>query len=178
MKIACVLADDFEDSELRIPLDRLRDAGVTVEVIGANKGEELVGKRGKERVRVALAIDDVSVEDYDGLLIPGGYSPDRLRQDERFVELARAFALADKLVAAVCHGPQLLVTADVVRGRRMTAWRTVQKELEEAGADVVDEPVVIDRNFITSRQPADLEAFSAAILRHLGAGPEAPGQAP
>lgn len=121
-------------------------------------------------MRADKGIDEVRVDDYDCLFIPGGYSPDQLRADPRFVAFTRDFVRSGKLVAAVCHGPQLLITADVVRGRTMTAWRTVQVDLRLAGASVRDEPVVIDGNLITSRQPDDLEAFSQAILDHLGAG--------
>lgn len=173
MRIACILAADYEDSELRVPYDRLVAAGHTVDIIGARAGEELAGKKGKERVRTTHGIDDVRTGDYDALLIPGGYSPDKLRADDRFVDLVREFDRAGKLIAAVCHGPQLLITADLVRGRTLTAWKTIQVDLERAGARVLDREVVVDRNFITSRKPDDLEVFAREIIARLGAQPHA-----
>ena len=109
----------------------------------------------------------------DGLLIPGGQSPDHLRADPRMVEFVKAFDRAGKLVAAVCHGPQLLIAAHLVKGRTLTAWQTVQDDLQQMGATVKDEPVVKDRNWITSRKPDDLEAFSAAIVEELEGGSDA-----
>lgn len=167
-KVACLLAADFEDSELRIPVDRLRAAGYAVEIIGARAGERLAGEKGRESVVTDLGIDDAAVADYEGLLIPGGYSPDKLRADERFVAFVREFDRTGRPLAAVCHGPQLLLAAELQRGRTLTAWKTVQGDLRQAGAEVRDEPVVVDGNWITSRQPADLEAFSAKLIEELG----------
>ncbi len=172
MKIACIVASGFEDSELRIPMERLRAAGHEVVIVAADEGAELVGKKGKERVTADRGIDDVHARDYDLLLIPGGHSPDALRIDPRFVELVKDFDKAQKPIAAVCHGPQLLIAARLVRGRKLTAWPTVQEDLRQAGADVEDREVVIDRNWITSRKPADLDAFARAILERLGHGAE------
>src|ERR1700757_2431299 len=138
MHVACVLADDFEDSEFRGPHDALRKAGHDVTVVGLKAGTELRGKKGKERVTADRGIDQVSAGDFDALLIPGGYSPDHLRADRRMVDFARAFFANERPVFAICHGPQLLMTARVVRGRRMTAWMTVQDDLSQVGADVVD----------------------------------------
>jgi deglycase len=172
MRIACILDEGFEDSEFRIPVDRLRAAGHEVEVIGKKKGAAIEGKLEKEKVKVEREIGDADPDDYMALLIPGGYSPDHLRIDERFAEFVRRFDEEGKLIAAVCHGPQLLITADLVRGRTMTAWPTIQVDLKRAGAHVVDEEVTIDGNLITSRKPDDLEAFSRAIIAALGAGEE------
>ncbi|MBI4511285.1 MAG: type 1 glutamine amidotransferase [Deltaproteobacteria bacterium] len=167
MNIACILAEGFEDSELRIPLNRLTAAGHRVVIIGKQKGEELVGKRGKERVRADESIDAADPGDYQALLIPGGKSPEHLRADERFVRFVQRMDEEGKLVAAVCHGPQILLTAGLVRGRTMTAWKTVQVDLRQAGAHVVDREVVVDENLVTSRKPDDLEAFSREILNEL-----------
>ena len=171
MRIACVLAEGFEDSEFKVPYDEFRKAGHDVVVIGTKKGEKLVGKQGKEKVKAELAIDEARPDDFDALFIPGGHSPDQLRSDERFVDFARAFA--DKPILAICHGPQLLITADLVRGRRMTAWKTVQIDLENAGADVVDEQVVVDAQLVTSRKPDDIPAFVRASLDLLREGANA-----
>ncbi len=166
-KVACLLGPGFEDSELRIPYDRVRKEGYQVDIIGPKAGMELKGYRGKEAVKADKGIDEVRPEDYIGLLIPGGYSPDHLRVDPRFVELVKRFDALKRPLAAVCHGPQLLLSARLVRGRTLTAWPTVQVDLELAGADVKDEPVVIDQNWITSRKPEDLEQFSEAFVQAL-----------
>ena len=166
-KVACLLASGFEDSEFRIPYDRLRAAGYTVEIIGVRAGEELKGYRGKETVKAEKAIDEVKPQDYQALLIPGGQSPDHLRADPRVVQFVKAFDALKRPIAAVCHGPQLLLSARLVKGRTLTAWKTVQDDLEQAGAKVLDQPVVIDQNWITSRQPEDLEKFSEALIQAL-----------
>jgi protease I len=169
-----VLAEGFEDSEFKKPYDAFRDAGHEVVVIGKNKGDKIEGKNGKEKAKADLGIDDARPEDYQALFIPGGHSPDMLRAEPKFVEFVKAFA--DRPILAICHGPQLLITAEMVEGRRMTAWKTVQVDLENAGADVVDEEVVVDDNLVTSRKPDDIPAFidrSLALLRQ-GADLHAP----
>jgi protease I len=168
MRVACLLGPEFEDSEFQIPVDRLRAAGYRVEVIGTERGIDLKGHKGRVTAMVDRDIDQANVDDYDLLLIPGGHSPDNLRADRRFVEFVRAFEQTGKPIAAVCHGPQLLAAADLVKGRTLTAWKTVQHDLSQMGAHVKDEPVVTDRNWITSRQPGDLEMFSKAVLGALG----------
>ncbi|MBS2032731.1 MAG: type 1 glutamine amidotransferase [Deltaproteobacteria bacterium] len=174
-KIACILGDGFEDSEFRVPYDRLQSQSFYVEIIGKQVGEVLTGKRGHEKVRAEIGIDDARVEDYDLLLIPGGHSPDHLRADPRFVAFVRDFDAAGKPIAAVCHGPQLFLSAGLQRGRTLTAWPTVQSDLREAGANVKDEQVVEDGNWITSRKPDDLQAFSDAIVRRLDTQLPQPG---
>ena len=178
-KVACLLAAGFEDSEFRIPYDRLRQAGYQVDIIGMKAGEKLQGEKGKETATTSLGIEDADVDQYIGLLIPGGYSPDKLRADDRFVQFVREFDATKRPLAAVCHGPQLLLSADLVRGRTLTAWKTVQGDLRQAGARVVDQQVVVDDNWITSRKPDDLQAFSAKLLEELGELEERSGvQAP
>ena len=167
MRIACVLGQGFEDSEFRVPYDRLKEEGYQVDVIGVKAGEELKGYKGKEKVKVEKSIDQVKTEDYDALLIPGGQSPDHLRADRRMVEFVKKFDQAGKPIAAVCHGPQLLIAAHLVKGRTLTAWQTIQDDLRQIGATVKDEPVVRDRNWITSRKPDDLQQFSDAIVEEL-----------
>jgi protease I len=162
MHIACVLAPGFEDSEFRVPYDRFRAAGHEVTIIGLQGNQKLAGKRGREKVKSDVGIEDVRPGDFDALFIPGGHSPDHLRADERMVDFVRAFA--DKPIFAICHGPQLLIAADLHRGRRLTAWRTVQADLGRMSADVVDEEVVVDGQLVTSREPDDLDAFVGASL--------------
>jgi deglycase len=166
-RIACLLGPGFEDSEFRIPYDRLRKEGFQVDIIGPKAGMELKGYKGKETVKADKGIDEARPEDYQGLLIPGGQSPDHLRVDQRFVEFVKRFDSLKRPLAAVCHGPQLLLSARLVRGRTLTAWPTVQVDLELAGANVKDQPVVIDQNWITSRKPEDLEQFSEAFIETL-----------
>jgi protease I len=162
--VAFLLAPMFEDVEFRIPYDRLRSAGYPIEIIGATAGEELNGVKGKEKVKADKAIGEVKPQDYSALVIPGGFSPDKLRADPRFVQFVKDFDAQQRPVAAICHGPQLLEAAHLVQGRTMTAWQTVQDDLRQMGAEVRDEAVVTDGNWITSRKPEDGEQFSAAIL--------------
>ena len=164
-KIACLLASGFEDSELRIPCERLGAAGYPVEIIARVAGETLTGGKGGERVRADLSIDDADPDDYEGLLIPGGYSPDRLRSDARFVSFVQAFDATGRPLAAVCDGLRLLLTAQLQKGRTMSSWSRVQPDLAQPGA--VDEPVVVDHNWITSRHPGYLEVFSAKFIEEL-----------
>jgi protease I len=171
MRIACVLDSGFEDAEFKKPVDGLRQAGHEVVVIGLKANKELRGKRGEVTTRSETSFDDVSPEEFDALLIPGGYSPDHLRADPRAVDFTRAFATADKPILAVCHGPQLLTTADAIRGRRLTAYQTIQDDLRRMGENVVDEEVVVDGNLVTSRKPGDLDAFTRESIALLSRVP-------
>ena len=166
-KVAFILGEQFEDSELRIPYDRLKQAGHQVTVIGVQAGHELTGKKGKERVIPDVSVDQARAADFDALVIPGGYSPDHLRTNLKMVGFTRELFMADRPVAAVCHGPSMLVEADVLDGRMVTSWPSVKTDLINAGARWVDREVVEDGTLNTSRRPEDLEAFSAAILRAL-----------
>jgi len=168
-KVAFVLADDYEDSEFRLPFEAVRDAGHEITVIGIEKGKEVKGKKGKDKVRVDATAKDVQPGDFDALVIPGGHSPDKLRMDCDIVAFTRAMVEAGKPVAAVCHGPQLLIEADVVRDKTLTSWPSVKKDLQNAGAMWVDREVVVSGNLITSRKPEDLKAFNRELLGHVGA---------
>jgi protease I len=173
--VACLLGPEFEDSEFEIPHKAFRDAGYRVDIIGRNVGEKMKGLKGRVTATVDKSIDDVSPQDYDLLFIPGGHSPDYLRADPRFVKFTKNFDSTGKPIAAVCHGPQLLASAHLVRGRTMTAWQTIQDDLAQMGANVKDEAVVQDRNWITSRKPDDLHDFSNAAVNALNnvSAPEA-----
>ena len=172
-RVAVVLAEDFEDSEFRVPYDRLRDAGHELVVVGRRAGQQVAGKKGRETVEIERAAADAHPADFDALLVPGGYSPDKLRLDADVVSLVNSIALAGKPVFAICHGPQLLIEADVVVGKTMTSWPSVRKDLENAGAKWVDREVCIDGNVITSRKPDDMQAFTAALLQRVGAASSA-----
>jgi protease I len=166
-RILFLLADDFEDSELTVPFERLRSAGHDVTVAGKEAGKAVAGKRGGEH-RLDTATRDVRTSDFDALVIPGGYSPDRLRTDPHAVAIVREMVESGRPVAAVCHAPSLLAEADVLRGRTVTSWPSIRTDLRNAGARVVDERVVVDGNVITSRKPDDLDDFVEAIIDALG----------
>lgn len=177
-KVACLIAEGFEDTELFAPKERLENAGFEVELVGlAEAGTTVRGKRGG-KVRLDRSLDGARPQDYVALLVPGGHSPDALRAEERAISFVRNFDLLRRPIWAICHGPQLLSTAGLVRGRTMTAWQTVQRDLELAGAHVKDEPLVIDGNWLTSRNPQDADqyawAFAALLLQQHGEEARAP----
>src|SRR6267143_4902753 len=165
MKIASVLGPGFEDSEFKDPYDAFRNAGHEVTVVGLEASAELQGSKGKVKATVDRSFKDVKPDQFDALLIPGGGSPDKLRAHDEAVSFVKAFMAAKKPTFAICHGPQLLLTADEYKGHKMTAWKTVLGDLRKAGADVVDEEVVVDRNLVTSRQPSDIPAFIRESLK-------------
>ena len=171
MRIACVLANGFEDSEFKEPGDAFRAAGHEVTIVGLEAGAQVEGSKGKVKATVEKSFGDVGPDDFDALFIPGGFSPDRLRAHDEAVSFVKVFMEQAKPVFAICHGPQLLLTADEYNGHRMTAWKTVLGDLEKAGADVVDQEVVVDGNLVTSRQPSDIPAFIRESLKVLEAAP-------
>ena len=168
-RIAFVVGEDFEDSEFKKPYDGLREAGHDVEVLGVKAGEVMHGKKGTEKIEIAAAAADRDPRSYDAIVIPGGYSPDHLRMDKNVVKFVGDAVRAGKLIAAVCHGPQLLIEADAVEDKKLTSWPSVRTDLLNAGAKWVDKEVVVDGTLITSRKPADLDAFTAAIQQQLAA---------
>ncbi len=165
--IAFVLDADFEDAEFQDPYDQLREDGHECVVVGTETGKELQGKRGNVTATVDQTLDTVSFDDFDALVIPGGYSPDKLRLHDGIVEFTRKFLESDKPVAAICHAGQLLIETGAVKGRTLTSWPSVKTDLQNAGATWVDEEVVVDGNLITSRGPDDLPAFVATFKEHL-----------
>jgi protease I len=166
-KVAFVLENDFEDSEFRVPYDRISSAGHDITVIGTEKGKQVKGKKGKETFSIDATTEMVSPDEFDALVVPGGYSPDKLRTNESIVSLVEAIGRAGKPVAAICHAGSLLIEADLVDGLTVTSWPSIRRDLENAGADWVDREVVEDQNLITSRKPDDLDAFCDAILKRL-----------
>jgi len=166
-KVAFVIEADFEDVEFEGPYDGVIEAGHDAVIVGTEAGKELTGKRGDVTVTVEKTPGQVHVDDFDALVVPGGYSPDKLRMNDDIVKFVRGFFEADKPVAAICHAGQLLVEADVVEGRTMTSWPSVRKELTLAGAEWVDQEVVEDGNLISSRNPDDVPAFTEALLARL-----------
>ena len=166
--IAILVEEDFEDSELIEPLRAMKNAGAKVLIVGSGSQESYRGKRGSATVRVDATADNVKAEDFDAIIVPGGYAPDKMRLHQSMVDLVRKAHDLGRVVAAICHGPQLLISAEIVKGRRVTSWPSVAVDLRNAGADWVDAPVVQDGNLITSRKPADLPRFNKAIIEALG----------
>ncbi len=166
MEALILVENDFEDLELFYPLYRLREEGLSVS-IASSSTEERRGKRGYV-VKPDLTYEDVDVDRFSLLIIPGGKSPERVRINRKAVEIVRKFLDHGKVVAAICHGPQLLISARAVAGRKMTSWIGIRDDLIAAGAEYVDDEVVVDGNIITSRKPDDLPAFCREILRKFG----------
>jgi protease I len=166
-RIAFVVDQDYEDSEFRRPYEAVREAGHETVVLGARAGQEVTGKRGGDRVRIEATAESVRPDDFDALVIPGGHAPDKLRLHEDIVEFVRGMMESGKPVAAICHAPQLLIEADVLRGRTLTSWPSVRKDVENAGGKWVDRALVEDDNLITSRKPDDLDEFCSALLARL-----------
>ncbi|MBY0519394.1 MAG: type 1 glutamine amidotransferase [Sphingomonas sp.] len=171
-KILILATDGFEQSELFRPREALMDAGasVTLASIGTDPIQGMQHDEKGETITPDLVLDDVDVADYDALVLPGGVAnPDTLRMEPRAIGIIREFFDTGKVVAAICHAPWLLIEADVVDGKRATSWPSLRTDLENAGAEVVDEQVVIDGNLITSRNPDDLPAFNEAVIEAIGA---------
>ncbi|MDQ3982812.1 MAG: type 1 glutamine amidotransferase [Actinomycetota bacterium] len=163
-KVAFILDEMFEDSEFQLPYDRVKEAGHEPVVVGLESGKKLEGKKGEVTTTTEVAAGDVDADDFAALVIPGGYSPDKIRTDGAMVGLTKSIYGAGKPVAAICHAGWMLAEADVVRGKTVTSWPSIKTDLVNAGAHWVDQEVVEDGNLITSRKPDDLEAFSKALL--------------
>lgn len=167
-KVAAIMTDLFEDSEFTSPKKAIVEAGHELDLIGPEMGKVLVGKTGETEVKTDLGIDDVKPEDYDALLIPGGFSPDKLRGDERFLDFIRHFSKERKPIFSICHAPQLLVSADVLRGVDATSVPRIAVDITNAGGNYIDEAVVFDNSgLISSRTPNDLPQFNEAIVETL-----------
>lgn len=166
-KIAVIIADMFEDVEYTEPADAFRKAGHQLIHVGLEKDSAVKGKSKGTKVRIDNAVKDVTADGFDALLIPGGFSPDRLRVDEKAVRFAGDFVKSGKPVFVICHGPQLLITADVLRGRKITGWKSIVQDIKNAGAQYLDQKVVEDGNLISSRQPSDIPDFIAACVKKL-----------
>lgn len=172
--IAVLATDGFEDSELEKPLEAVQAAGATVTVISEEVGV-FTGKNGTS-ITADMAVEDALVDQFDGLILPGGVeNPDRLRTNDAAVDLIRDFFEAGKPVAAICHAPWLLIEAGVVEGRILTSWPSLKTDLINAGADWVDEAVVVDEGLVTSRKPDDLPVFCQKMVEQFAeSGRETP----
>ncbi|MFK8261745.1 type 1 glutamine amidotransferase domain-containing protein [Leuconostoc mesenteroides] len=161
-KVAVLVTDLVEDIEFTDPVKALKESGASVTTISFST-EAVTGKHGT-KIDIDKSISDVAPSDFDALFIPGGFSPDQLRADERFVNFTKHFLATNKSLFSICHGPQLMIPTGLVLGRTMTAYRTVQPDLYYAGARIENKPVVIDGNLITSREPKDIPSFNEAII--------------
>ncbi len=169
-KIAVIVTDMFEDSEYWKPVKAFRDAGHTVINVGFLKGYEAKGKTEHTKVVIDRALKDSTADEFDALFIPGGFSPDMLRIDEEAVRFVREFMEDSRPVMAICHGPQLLITARTLIGRKVTGFRSIIQDIKNAGAEFIDAPVVEDGNLISSRDPRDIPDFIRASLKLLQNG--------
>jgi len=163
-RVAMFVEDEFEDRELTGPLEALRAAGAAVKIVGPSAGAEYKGKRGHAVVTADVAAGSVKLADFDALVIPGGHAPDKMRMRHAMVDLAREAMESGKPVAAICHGPQVLISANALRGRTLTSWPSLRTDIQNAGGNWVDQEVVIDRGLVTSRKPEDLPRFNSAMV--------------
>jgi protease I len=169
-KVAVIATDYFEESELTSPVEALKKAGAQVEIIAPHSGE-IKGVKHMEQgqvIKVDKTLDDAKPEDYDALIVPGGaVNADHLRMDEKARDFIRKMVNGNKITAVICHGPWLLASAGIARGKKLTSYFTIQDDMRNAGAEWEDEEVVKDGNLITSRDPHDLPAFNQTILQAL-----------
>ncbi|HEX7177866.1 MAG TPA: DJ-1/PfpI/YhbO family deglycase/protease [Pyrinomonadaceae bacterium] len=167
-KVAILIEQHVEDSEFQIPYTALQKAGAEVTVLGSRVNETYAGKQAKVSIKADATTTDARAADFDAVIIPGGMAPDKMRTNMKTVRFVRDAVEQGKLVAAVCHGPQVLIEADVLRGKRATGFRSIRKDMQNAGADFENEALVVDGQLLTSRRPSDLPVFTAAIIRRLG----------
>jgi len=169
-KIAILATSGFEESELFEPKSALEKSGAMIHVIAPEKGKIKAWNHGNwsKEIEVDKTISEADENDYDALVLPGGViNPDKLRRDQKAVDFIKKFFESNKLVAAICHGPQLLIEAEVLKGRTMTSFHSIKKDVINAGANWVDNEVVVDGNLITSRAPGDIPAFNRQIIESI-----------
>ncbi|KUP22715.1 type 1 glutamine amidotransferase domain-containing protein [Paenibacillus sp. DMB5] len=166
-KVAFLLASGFEDSEMKVPYDEVIQAGHQAEIIGLKKNETLLGKKGNVSYATDKAISEVKAGDYDAIVIPGGSSPENLRLDEGILAFVKEADASGTPIASICHGPQILISADLLQGRTITSYPPLKDDVVNAGAEFKDEEVVVDGNYITSRTPKDEPAFVRELLKVL-----------
>ena len=163
-RVAVLVEQKYEDLELWYPYYRVQEAGADAVLVGPEAGATYLSKHGYP-ARADQPIDDAHADHFDGIVVPGGFSPDYMRRNPAFRNLVRAAVEFDKPVAAICHGPWMLCSAKVLQGRKATSFYSIREDMENAGADWIDEEVVVDGPVITSRTPADLVPFTVAFLK-------------
>lgn len=180
-KVAILVADGFEQVEMTKPREALEDAGAETRIVSIKSGK-VQGVHHDEkgdRFDVDVTLDDARAGDFDALLIPGGLmNPDAMRQEESALEFVRRFFQGGKPVAVICHGPQVLINADLVRGRTMTSWPALKVDLKNAGANWIDEEVVVDNGLVSSRKPDDIPAFNKKMIEEFAEGQHEAKQEP
>ena len=168
-KVILLAENNYEDLELWVPYYRLKEEGVEITIVGTGSSRTYTSKHGYP-VEVNKEAKEIDVLKYDGIVIPGGYAPDLMRRSPEMVGIVREAYQKGKVVAAICHAGWMLVSAGILKGRRMTGFFSIKDDLVNAGANYVDEEVVVDRNLITSRRPGDLPAFCREIIKALAEG--------
>jgi|TARA_R100000479_G_scaffold70100_3_gene33843 protease I len=172
-RIAIIATDGFEESELKSPKEAMEKEGFTVDIVSEKTGTIKAWADGNwsNEYTVDKTIDEINANQYNALVLPGGViNPDKLRRNENALVLVRDFFKQKKPVAAICHGPQILISADVVKGRKLTSFNSIKDDLVNAGANWVDEEVVVDEGFVTSRNPNDLPAFNSKLIEEIKEG--------
>lgn len=169
-KVGILIENGVEDAEFQVPYKGLKMAGMDVVVLGSRTNEKYVGKQGQLSIQADATTTEADPAEFDAVIIPGGMAPDRMRVNPNTVRFVQEAMQQGKLVAAVCHGPQVLIEGDLLRGKQATGFIAIRKDMINAGANYIDEPLVVDGNLITSRQPGDLPIFTTAILSRLGYG--------
>lgn len=167
-RVALLIEQQVEDSEFYIPYKALKQAGADVVILGSRMNERYQGKQGNLSIQAEATTTEVLANDFDAVIIPGGMAPDAMRTNRNTVRFVREAIALGKWVAAICHGPQVLIEGGFLQGRRMTGFKAIRKDLHNAGAIVLDAPLVVDGNLMTSRRPGDLPLFTTAIINRLG----------
>jgi protease I len=166
-KVAFLLANQFEDSEMQKPYEAIQQAGHETVIIGLKKGEVLAGKSNNAKYTAQASIDEVKADQFDAVVIPGGSSPENLRLNKQILQFVQDMDNQGKPISAICHGPQILISAGIAKDKTLTCYPPLKDDLLNAGAHYVDQEVAVDRNFITSRTPADEPAFIRETLNKL-----------
>lgn len=171
-KVAILTANGFEEVELTSPKKAMEDAGFKVDIVSMEKEVKACNHDNWSiTLPVDVALADANISDYDGLMIPGGViNPDHMRNQKEYVQFAKSFMDSGKPVASICHGPQLLIETGLLKGKKLTSYPSIKTDLKNAGAEWVDEEVVVDQGFVTSRSPEDLEAFNKKLIEEVKEG--------
>ncbi|HYN83998.1 MAG TPA: DJ-1/PfpI/YhbO family deglycase/protease [Pyrinomonadaceae bacterium] len=167
-RVAILIEQHVEDSEFQIPYAALQEAGAEVTVLGSRVNETYTGKQMKLNIKADATTTDARAEDFDAVVIPGGMAPDKMRTNMKTVRFVQDAFNSGKLIAAICHGPQVLIEGDLLRGKRATGFRAIRKDMQNAGTQFENAPVVSDGNLLTSRRPGDLPLFTSAVISRLG----------